>query len=110
MLAVSGRSLTELKNDLFREYGERVGGQKNISLTAERERALKRLLRNAPAKLDGRPVEAVETIDGLKLDLSDDDWLLLRLSGTEPLIRVYAEAGSKKEMRRLMAAGLELLG
>lgn len=110
MMAVSGRSLTELKNDLFREYGERVGGQKNVSLTPEREKALKRLLRNAPAKLDGRRVESTETVDGLKFDLPDDDWLLLRLSGTEPLIRCYAEAGSKKEMRRLMSAGLELLG
>ncbi len=109
MMAVSGRSLAELRNDLFREYGERVGGQKNASLTPDREKALKRLLRNPPAKLDGRKVESVETIDGVKFDLSDDDWLLLRLSGTEPLIRCYAEASTKKEMRRLMSAGLELL-
>ncbi len=109
MMAVSGRSLAELRTDLFREYGERVGGQKNVSLTPDREKALKRLLRNPPAKLDGRKVESVETIDGLKLDLSDDDWLLLRLSGTEPLIRCYAEASTKKEMRRLMSDGLELL-
>lgn len=110
MLAVSGKSLTELKADLFREYGERFGGQKNISLTPERERTLKRLMKSAPVKLDGRRVESVETIDGVKLDLADDDWVLLRLSGTEPLIRCYAEAGSKKDMRRLMSAGLELLG
>ncbi|MCJ7611245.1 MAG: hypothetical protein MUP19_03205 [Candidatus Aminicenantes bacterium] len=45
----------------------------------------------------------------MKLDLADDDWVLLRRSGTEPLIRCYAEAGSKKEMRRLMTAGLEML-
>jgi phosphoglucomutase len=109
MMAVSGQSLAALRDDLFREYGERVGGQKNISLTADRERALKRLIRTPPAKVDGRRVESAETIDGLKIDLADDDWILLRLSGTEPLIRCYAEAGTKKEMRRLMSAGLELL-
>ncbi len=109
MLAVSGRSLTELKAELFREYGERVGGQKNVILTGEREKQLRKLKRNPPAKIDGRRVESVETIDGLKLDLADDDWVLLRRSGTEPLIRCYAEAGSKKEMRRLMTAGLEML-
>jgi len=109
MLAVSGRSLTELKAELFREYGERVGGQKNVILTGEREKQLRKLKRNPPAKIDSRRVESVETIDGLKLDLADDDWVLLRRSGTEPLIRCYAEAGSKKEMRRLMTAGLEML-
>jgi phosphoglucomutase len=110
MLAASGRSLTELKADLFREYGERVNAQKNIGLTPERGKQLKRLMKAPPSKLDGRPVEAVETIDGLKLDLADDDWLLLRLSGTEPLIRCYSEAGTKKDLRRLMNAGLEMLG
>lgn len=110
MLAISGKSLTELRTDLFREYGERMGTQKNISLTPERDKKLKKLLKNPPAKLDSRPVESTETIDGLKFDLADDDWLLLRRSGTEPLIRCYAEAGSKKEMRMLMSAGLELLG
>jgi len=109
MMAVSGRSLPELKAELFREYGERAGGQKNVSLTPEREKQLRKLRKNPPAKVDGRRVEAVETIDGLKLDLADDDWVLLRRSGTEPLVRCYAEAGSKKEMRRLMAAGLEML-
>jgi phosphoglucomutase len=110
MLATSGKSLTELRTDLFREYGERMGTQKNISLTPEREKKLKKLLKNPPAKLDSRRVESTETIDGLKLDFADDDWLLLRRSGTEPLIRCYAEAGSKKDMRKLMSAGLEMLG
>jgi phosphoglucomutase len=51
----------------------------------------------------------VETIDGIKFDFSDDDWLLLRRSGTEPLIRCYAEAGSRKDLRALVKAGLERL-
>jgi phosphoglucomutase len=55
-------------------------------------------------------VENVETIDGIKFDFAGDDWLLLRLSGTEPLIRCYAEAGSRKDLRVLLKAGLEKLG
>ena len=51
----------------------------------------------------------METIDGIKLDLADDDWFLLRFSGTEPLIRCYAESGSKKEVEKLMGSGLELI-
>jgi len=109
MLAATGRTLTQLSEDLFRQYGCRVDGQKNISLTPDREKRLRRLMRNPPRKLDGRAVVGVETLDGLKLDFDDDDWLLLRFSGTEPLLRCYAESGSKKEMSRLMKFGLEML-
>lgn len=109
MVAASGRSLIELQEDLFAKYGRREGGQKNINLTLERGRKLRKLIRNPPARLDGRRVIAAETIDGLKLDFDNDDWLLLRFSGTEPLIRCYAEADSRKEMERLMKRGLEKL-
>jgi phosphoglucomutase len=51
----------------------------------------------------------IETIDGLKLDFSDDDWILFRLSGTEPLMRYYAESGTKKDVERLIDLGMELI-
>jgi len=107
MMAASGKSLTELRDDLFQEYGMRIGGQKNIPLTAEKNRKLKKLIKEPPAELGGRRVVSVETVDGIKLDFEDDDWLLIRFSGTEPLVRCYAEAGSKKELENLMKHGLE---
>jgi phosphoglucomutase len=109
MVASSGKSLADLIEDLFKEYGERIGIQKNIALTPERNKKLKKLIKNPPERLGDRQVLDTETIDGLKLDFSDDDWLLLRLSGTEPLIRCYAEAGSKKDLRKLVKSGLEIL-
>jgi phosphoglucomutase len=109
MIAASGKSLAVLLDDLFREYGERVGLQKSISLTAERAKKLRKLGENPPARLAGRPVVNVETLDGVKFDFDGDDWLLLRLSGTEPLIRCYAEAGTRKNLRELVKAGLEKL-
>jgi phosphoglucomutase len=51
-----------------------------------------------------------EAIEGWKVELPDDDWLLLRVSGTEPLIRCYAEAGSAADLERLVAAAEEKLG
>jgi len=110
MVASSGKSLAGLVQDLFKEYGERIDAQKSLPLTAEREKRLKKLIKNPPAQLGGRSVLNVETIDGLKFDFSDDDWLLLRLSGTEPIIRCYAESGSKAELRNLVKSGLEKLG
>ncbi|MFB0564886.1 MAG: phosphoglucomutase/phosphomannomutase family protein [Candidatus Aminicenantaceae bacterium] len=109
MMAASGKSLESLVKDLFREYGKRVGGQKNIPLTPERERRLKRLMRKPPSQLGGRKVINFEIIDGIKLDFEGDDWILFRLSGTEPIIRCYAEANTNKELKNLMKFGLEKL-
>jgi len=109
MIAALGKSLSEQINDLFREYGKRVGKQKSIPLNAARERRLRKLIKNPPGHFYERKVLNIETIDGIKLDFSDDDWFLLRFSGTEPLIRCYAESGSKKELEKLMRFGLELV-
>jgi len=109
MIAALGKTLSEQINDLFQKYGKRVGTQKNIPLDVAQEKKLKKLIKNPPSRLDDKKVLNIETIDGIKLDLEDDDWFLLRFSGTEPLIRCYAESGSKKEAEKLMGSGLELI-
>ena len=109
MMASSGKSLSELILDLFREYGKRVGKQKSIPMNADKERKLRKIIKNPPGNLGDRKVVNVETIEGLKLDFTDDDWLLFRLSGTEPLLRYYAESGTRKEVERLMSLGSELI-
>jgi phosphoglucomutase len=96
--------------DLFDKYGKRVGQQKNIPLTAEREKILMELKRHPPEKLGDREVLDSLFTDGVKFNFSQDDWLLLRPSGTEPLVRCYAESGSQKEVDVLMQKGLDLLG
>jgi phosphoglucomutase len=109
MLAVTGKTLPDLRAALFRTYGRLVGGQRNIPLTPARERRLRELVQTPPATLAGRKVVAVETIDGVKLDFAADAWFLLRFSGTEPLIRCYAEAETEAELDRLLERGLELI-
>ncbi len=109
MMAATGMSLTELAKGLFNRYGKRVGQQKNIPLNPEREKKLRMLKKDPPAQLGKRKVLNSNNIDGIKLNFSEDDWLLLRPSGTEPLIRCYAEAGSQRDVENLMKNGLELL-
>jgi len=109
MMAVTGKKITELRDELFREYGKKYGGQKNIPLNPKNERKLKELIVDPPERLAGRRVVHIERIDGIKLDFEDDDWLLLRFSGTEPLIRCYAEAESGKELEKLLLHGVERL-
>ncbi len=109
MMAASGKLLSEHLNDLFKKYGKRVGEQKTIPLTLDRERKLRKFRKHPPSQLDGRKVTNIEIIDGIKLDFSNDDWILLRSSGTEPLIRCYAEASTQKDVKRLLKSGLEKL-
>ena len=109
MMAATRMSLTELAENLFNKYGKRVGQQRNISLNSARENKLSMLKKDPPAQLGQRKVLNSKNIDGIKLNFSEDDWLLLRPSGTEPLIRCYAEAGSQKDVENLMKYGVELM-
>ncbi len=109
MMAATGKSLSELIKSLFQKYGKRIGDQQSIPITAENRKKLRKLIKNPPSQFAGRNVLNVETIDGLKLDLTDDDWILLRFSGTEPLIRCYGEATSKQDLDNLMKSGLEAI-
>ncbi|MBN1223674.1 MAG: hypothetical protein JXB23_10515 [Candidatus Aminicenantes bacterium] len=109
MIAAQRRPLSVLTEELFKKYGKRVSKHKDVPLTVTREKKLRRLRRNPPKKLNGREVINCETIDGIKLDFSDDDWILIRFSGTEPLIRLYAESGTKKAVGHLLKSALEKL-
>lgn len=64
-----------------------------------------RLTQLAPASLAGEPIIDVQTLDGVKYLLADDSWLLIRPSGTEPVLRVYAEARDPEELEALLAFG-----
>jgi len=106
MVAATGNSLNQLKEVLFREYGRKVDGQKNIPLTPERRRLFEALVANPPEVFAGRQVCHVERADGIKWDFDDDDWVLVRPSGTEPLLRIYAEAETSRELERLLKTAL----
>ena len=62
-----------------------------------------------PTELAGMPVKDIDRMDGTKFNFADDSWLLLRASGTEPVVRVYAEASSPEKVQALIAAGLGLV-
>jgi phosphomannomutase len=60
--------------------------------------------------LDGAPIAGIDTLDGVRYRLADGSWLLLRFSGTEPLLRIYAETDSEGRCQRLIAQGRALAG
>ncbi len=51
----------------------------------------------------------VDSYDGVKYHMADDSWLLIRPSGTEPVLRVYAEAGNEKAIKEMLATGHRLI-
>jgi phosphomannomutase len=71
--------------------------------------ALAALEEALPASVAGTEVESVNEADGFKTLLADGSWLLIRPSGTEPKLRVYAEAGSDERVAELLEAGRELV-
>ncbi len=73
-----------------------------------KEPAMDAIENNVPETIAGTAVASVNRIDGLKLMLTTDAWVLLRPSGTEPKLRVYAEAGTDTRCQELLAAGRQL--
>ncbi|MGQ9470501.1 MAG: hypothetical protein ACUVR0_02290 [Candidatus Aminicenantales bacterium] len=108
MVAVTGKTLTQLKEEFFRKYGRKLSGQKNIPVSAERQKALQDLTASPPESFAGRKACHIEKADGVKWDFDNDDWVLIRASGTEPVIRCYAEAETSRELERLLAAAVAI--
>ena len=75
-----------------------------------REAIVQRLDQQKPSQIDNSEVTKIDTDDGFRFRLSDGSWLLIRLSGTEPLLRIYAESDSIAHVERLLEAGRELAG
>lgn len=105
MVAVEKRSLKQLLADLYDRVGEFYTRRINIRLSPELEASLPAKLANPPAEIDGRNIAEVIRIDGNKFLLADGSWMLFRKSGTEPVVRLYAEAASEEALQRLIAAG-----
>ncbi len=106
MVAVEGKSLNALLTDLYRRVGEFHTGRQNLRLSPELEAGYADKVKNLPAALAGRKVLAVITVDGVKLLLEGDGWVLFRKSGTEPVVRVYAEARNAAGLQELTEAAV----
>lgn len=92
------------------EYGDIVQNRRSIDCPDDRKAAvLDRLGDELPESVAGEGIDRVGRTDGFKLFLVDGSWVLVRPSGTEPKLRIYAEAGSEERVEELLAAGKALL-
>src|SRR5436305_3092642 len=105
MVARSGKRLNQLVDETYKEFGYFYSKRADMKLTQQIKETLAAKLANPPSELDGMKVTAVNKTDGVKLIFDSSNWLLFRLSGTEPVARVYAEACSPKDLKKLLDAG-----
>ena len=103
-VARRGKSLGEQLKELFVKVGSSYPQRENFRLTAEVKEKFTGKLKLQPHKFGGRKVADVVRTDGLKLVLDDGSWVCYRLSGTEPVVRVYSEAGNKDALQKLSVA------
>ena len=109
MVAVEKRSLRELLSDLYSRVGEIYTKRINIHLSPQLESTLPDKLSNPPAKIGELKIVEVIRIDGSKYLLEDGSWLLFRKSGTEPVVRLYAETNSFESLSKLIELGREFI-
>lgn len=108
-VAARGASLTEQLKELYRRVGKLESGRIGIRLTPQLMASLGDKLKEDPREISGRRVERTNRIDGVKFIFADGSWLLLRPSGTEPVVRIYAESESAKDLEVLLEQGHKFL-
>ena len=105
MVARTGKRIGELVEEMYEEFGTYYSKRADMKLTPQLKESLAQKLANPPRNIDGLTVKDVNTTDGVKLIFDERTWLLFRLSGTEPVARIYAEACSPKDLKNLLDAG-----
>ena len=108
-VASRGASLTDQLAQLTHEVGNLESGRIGVSLTPEISATLKEKLAQEPDEIGGRKIEKINRMDGVKFLFSDGTWMLMRPSGTEPIVRIYAESDNKKDLEVLLEQGRKYL-
>lgn len=108
-VVVRGASLKEQLEELYKRVGRLETGRIGVRLTDEVAGMLKEKLERSPVEIAGRKVREINRLDGVKFLFENDAWMLMRPSGTEPVVRIYAEAESKPEVAELLEQGKEYL-
>ena len=108
-VAARGKSLTEQLKDLTDRVGSLESGRIGVKLTDEVAASLKDKLGRELNEIGGRKIDSINRMDGVKYLFADGSWMLMRPSGTEPLVRIYAESEDKADLEDLLEQGRKYL-
>jgi len=110
MLAIERVSVNKLIGCLVKEFGPHHYGRVDAHYPLEKRATLvEHLGKNPPDRLLRSPLAQVKTFDGVKFVSQDTSWLMLRGSGTEPILRIYAEGRSEADVRKLLKLGVKMM-
>lgn len=108
MVCARGKGLAAQLEELWHKYGRVHVSRIDLQLDDRlREFLIENFFESIPSKIAGSSVRSVDHTDGVRFLLENDSWVLIRLSGTEPLARVYAQANTPVERDRILTAVIE---
>ncbi|MFH0769354.1 MAG: phosphoglucomutase/phosphomannomutase family protein [Chloroflexota bacterium] len=111
LMVKTGKNPSELINYLYSKVGPHHFNRVDVEFPEEdRQTIIERVRHSAPDYIDGVKVIKLDTTDGFRFILADTSWLLIRFSGTEPLLRMYAESDTPVRVERIIELGKKLAG
>ena len=111
LMARTGKTPSELLEYLYNKVGPHHYQRLDIKFPEGERQVVTRHLRDAaPDSLDGSKTVKKDTTDGFRFSSADGSWLLIRFSGTEPLLRIYSESSSQTRVERLLKLGKKMAG
>jgi phosphomannomutase len=102
--------LHDIVADLQAKFGPTHYDRIDVRLSQQvpKQQMVQRLIETAPQQVEGETIARVDTLDGAKFYLADHSWLLIRPSGTEPMLRIYSEARTPEMRDALLKMGRTL--
>jgi len=108
-VATRGKSLTEQLSELFKRDGKLESGRIGVKLTPDVAERLKEKLAHEPSEIGGKRIQSINRIDGVKFLFDNNAWMLMRPSGTEPMVRIYAESENVNDLEKILEQGRKYL-
>jgi phosphomannomutase len=110
MMVRLGQKPSELIGTLFKKVGPHFYDRIDTPFTGNRNSREQSIINSKPSLIGGEKVVSLDTTDGFKFNLEDGGWMLIRFSGTEPIMRVYCETTHQEKVKAILDDGLRVAG
>jgi phosphomannomutase len=110
MMVRLGQKPSELLQTLFNKVGAHYYDRVDTPFSGDRRLREQSILNSKPSQIGGMKVVNLDTTDGFKFNLEDGGWMLIRFSGTEPIMRVYCETTHQESVKAILDDGLRVAG